>query len=144
MPDFFTALTLILFFLGIVPAAFALRFAVERWRFLRSARRLVGTVHENLQVIRRVPGLAKREIVKYQPRISYELPNKETRYFISELARTVPKFQPGDKVPLLSDPIRPEEVIINDFCSKWGYVVVMAVLSIAAFSFGASLFGLTN
>lgn len=143
MSNFFTFIALIFLILGFASGILAIRFSVERLRFLRSARRMVGTVRENLQVTRRAPGIAQREIVKYQPRISYEFSGGETHYLISELARTVPRFQPGDKVPLLGDPTRPEDVLINDFASKWGYVLVMSGLSVAAFLIGTGLFKLT-
>lgn len=143
MPNFFNFIALVFFALGIASGILAIRFTIERFRFLRSARRMVGTVRENLQVAHRAPGITKREIIKYQPRISYEVPSGKTHYLISELDRTVPRFQPGDKVPLLGDPIQPEDVIINDFASKWGYVLLMSGLSAAAFSFCAGFLKLT-
>lgn len=142
MSNFLNFIALVFLALGIASGIFTIRFAIERLRFLRSARRLVGTVRENLQVARRAPGITKREIIKYQPRISYELSSGETYYLISELARTVPRFQPGDKVPLLGDPTQPEDVIINDFASKWGYVLVTSALSATAFSLAAGFFKL--
>lgn len=115
------ALRLLLFAPGVVMLGIALILAGFSWSFELSSAQATGTVTGN-------DVQSDSDGSSYHPMVDFQAADGKTYSFTSNNGSSPPAFKRGEKVPVLYNPAKPTDAIINTFFSRWLAPLVLSVI----------------
>lgn len=72
----------------------------------------------------------------YSPVIRFQTDQGKTVEHVSSVLVKTDKYQVGDKVDMLYDPVNPKDTVIKGFFSEWGLTMMFGYVGVVALLFG--------
>ena len=128
--------------MGLAPLFFAIDHYRTQVRFLGAAQRTLGKVIS--QSRHSGSGLRGHTATWYSFRLSFQTAAGQVVEGDAMQTSSSPRFGEGQEVPVLYNPIRPQDFNIDDFAMLWADVVVLATVAGTLMGAGLSAFWISG